>query len=327
MKNQSKINNIAGFLSFLFLIALTLIPIKSFALSEEDTVKAVVSASAKFDESESIRYYYDEEDGSLTVYSIKSAEIEYDPDSSSLPNYSFMYIDDCIKVKTDENGVLKYVSDGIVPPALSSDAARALIGIRLWLFKVDLYDNTSILDFSKTPIVDSDYYIEWYPLLDEFSTRVKFTDYLRTVFSDNIALAYIDNTSLKIYGNELYDIGGKVAQFSFDSENFGVQEVFTSENGLWHLYRVTVDFDNDMQDLEDVYDVFYVGILYTENGWRIAQTTFKDENELLYLKEYNNDNDEKAVSNPSTDDSATLLPVLLCISLFGTFFCIRKIKN
>lgn len=287
----------------------------AYAESMNETVSKIVSDSGKFENAGKIEYCYD--NGVLSVFSIKSIDIGNEPSD---------YIDCCVKVKISEDGVMNYLPE-VNAPNLSYEQARALIGIRLWLFKVDLYDNTSILNFTKTPIkFEDEEYIDWYPLLDDFSTKTKFTDYLKTVFTDGIASSYLDNdTTIRVYGNELYDIGGKVAQFSFDSENYAVEEVFTSDNGAWHQYRVSVKFDSYMgDDLENTYDDFYVGIFYTENGWRIAQTTFKNESELLYLETYTKKATEK---NPSTSDFSIFFPLVLSISLTGTLISLKKGKR
>jgi hypothetical protein len=279
-----------------------------------DTVSKVVSNSRQFENAERIKFYYDAENAVLTVVSIKSLDIGNEP---------IDYIDVCVKVKISEDGIMNYLPEK-TPSGLSLDEARTMISKRLWLFKTDLYDNTEILDYTKTPI--NDYGIEKYPLLDDFSTAAKFTDYLKTVFTKNIAEHYLQDTTITSFGNELYDIGGKVAQFTFDSENFAVTEVFASENGLWHLYRVTIQFDNDMHDLDGVgaYDDFYVGFFYTENGWRIAQTTFKNDYELFYFETY--DKKATAEKNPSTSDLSVLFPLILSISFTGTLLCFKRGK-
>ncbi len=293
------------------LLSVLLFSAITFAASMTETVSKIVSDSKRFENAEEIKYCYDEDNAVLSVFSIKSLDIG---------NEQIDYIDDCVRVKISENGVMNYLPESTPPSGLSSDEARAMISTRLWLFKTDLYDNTEMLDYTRTPI--NDYGIEKYPLLDDFSTFAKFTGYLKTLFTDNIAEHYIEDTTITVFGNELYDIGGKVAQFTFDYDNFATEEVFTSENGAWHLYRVTVYFDNDMHDLENTYDDFYIGLYYTQKGWRIAQTTFKNESEIIYLETY--ENKEVKANNPSTADISVVFPLILIISLTGSLLCLKK---
>jgi hypothetical protein len=297
---------LAALISVLFFTPVT------FAESMTEAVSKIVSDSKKFEDAEKIKYCYDEYNSVLSVFSIKSLDIGNEP---------IDYIDDCVRVKISENGVMNYLPES-APSALSFDEARAMIHTRLWLFKTDLFDNTEILDFTKNPI--NDYGIEKYPLLDTFSTPAKFTEYLKTLFTDNIAEHYLEDTTITVFGNELYDIGGKVAQFTFDYDNFATEEVFTSENGAWHLYRVTVKFDNAMHDLEGAYDDYYVGFFYTENGWRIALTTFKNDYELFYFETY--DKTATAEKNPSTSDLSVLFPLILSISFTGALICFKRGK-
>ena len=312
---MKKIIKIAVISALIVVISVIMIGMCTFAESMDETVAKIVADSKIFENAETIKYSFDEKENILTVYSIK----EFDTQFGKVD-----YIADSVKVKIAEEGVMHYIQT-TDPSNLSPDEARAIIAKRMWLFYTDLYNNTAMLDFTRTPITDVDG-IEKYPLLDDFSTEAKFTEYLKTIFTENVAMHYLEDTSITIFGNELYDIGGKVAQFTFDYENFQLEEIFTAESKAWHLYRVTVKFDNDMNDLADTYDDFFIGIFNTENGWRIAQTSLKNESELLYFGTYDNKaTDENNHKNPSTADTSVIVPFIMSISFIGSLLSLKKI--
>ena len=278
-----------------------------YALTPDENVARIVAHSEKMSSAEEVRYYFDDKEGTITVYSVKTLEID------------LTYIADRVKVLISQDGVMNYITE-MSPSVLSTDEARAIVAKILWLYKTDTYNNTPLLDFTRTPITD-DEGIERYPLLEEFSTPAKFTEYLKTVFTDNIAENYLNNTTITVFGNELYDIGGKVAQYSLDYENFMLKEIYTSENGLWRFYQVTIP----NEDIDDMIDdmIFNIGLMYTENGWRIAYSELTNEQEYLYLHKYNSEQNGKNY-NPATSDILVLFPVLLSVSLVSSIICLKK---
>lgn len=280
-------------------------------------INSVVSNTERLNDASEILYSYDEYSQIITVYELD----EMNNEENSNTVFSSKFINSYYPVKIDNNGMLKYIQ--VMPPEpLSLEEVRSLIGIRLWLYKVDLYNNTSILDFSQTPIRDGDY-IEWYPLLEEFSTIYKMQDYLKTVMTDNLAEHYINNTSIRLFGNDLYDIGGKVSLYSYNYDGFIVEQVFVSDTGYWQFYKVIVP-DTGMSDT----DVFMVGLLYTQEGWRIAYSTLKNESEFDYLDIFIRSDNNK-IDNPSTSDNSFLYPLLLIISacILIVYLIIRRIKK
>ena len=276
-----------------------------------DMIDDIVANTDVFKESEQIKYTFDEDSQTITVYSIKTIDSE----ECNL-DYPY-YIDTYVRVRIENNGLLRLI-DNVEQAYISIDEVRSIINRRLWLYKVDQFDNTSILDYSKTPIKDNNA-IDWYPLLDEFATIDKMQDYLKSILTDNLAENYIKNTSIRVFGNELYDIGGKVSQYSYYYEDFLMSETYVSKNGNWHLYTVTIP---DPEGLGEC-DIFHIGLLLTPEGWRIAYSSIKEGNETDYLQKY-----EKSTvieqNNPSTSDYTLIFPLLLTVSIF---LFIHEIKN
>ena len=278
------------------------------ALSDEEYVDLILSDPEAYnilETAEEIRYSFNESENIIYIYSVKNLNNEYP------------YISDFIKARADETGRINIVPQQ-APSQITIEGARALIAKRLWLFKTDIYDNTALLDYTKNPIKDANG-IELYPLLDEFSTTEKFKKYLNTILTPNLAEHYLEDTTVTEFGNTLYDIGAKVAQYTFDYETFSLEELFTSENWKWRFYRITVPFD----EFGD--SVFTVGLFYGENGWRIAYSDIQAENELEYFNFYNYSSEiNHKTNNPSTNDISYLIPILFFISSAG--FCLIKKK-
>lgn len=296
------------FILFIFTVCFTfaLFTVTTNAKTVTGLIDTLKAESKYFAESENIRYSYNKEAKLLTMYAILTAEngIEYIADTA----YVDVDQDEHWRIRTDEKK----------PSNLSDEEARIITDKRLWLYKADKYDNTFLLDFTVTPIKDANG-TEWYPLLDEFSTAGKFTSYLKTIFTDSIASDYITNSSIRVFGNELYDIGGKVSQHTFNYESYLLEKTYVSENGDWYFYKVTVPMDDEIGNL-----TFTIGLYFTENGWRICYDGFKNISEITSFA-----NAEKRIElgedgNPSTCDFSVIYPVLLTISVTIPTFILKK---
>ena len=294
-------------------IALT-VCILSFVIALSASVQTIAgtldllkASSEAFNESEDLRYSFNPQTGIVSVFALKTAEDGIE------------YIADTAYIEYGQGGLIKILPDSYSPKKLTDEEARAIINRRLWLYKADKYDNTYMLDLTATPIKDADG-TEWYPLLDDFSTQSKFISYLKEIFTDNLASNYIVDTSVRHFGNELYDIGGKVSQYSFDYSGYLLEQIFASDNGGWYFYKITVPMDEEIGTLE-----YTVGLYYSENGWKICYDGFKNTSETDYLEKIEQNSFEIEDDNPSTGDITLLYPLLSVCSLIGIVFL--KIKK
>ncbi len=269
-----------------------------------DTLK---SESTEFAKSDNIRYSYNNETRLLTMYAVLTAEngIEYIADTA--------YVD----ISSDGNWSIREYAK--IPNSISDEEARILTDKRLWLYKTDKYDNTYLLDFTATPIKDANG-TEWYPLLDEFSTQSKFISYLKSIFSNSLATDYITNTSIRIFGNELYDIGGKVSLIPFKYEGYLLEQTFVSENGGWYFYDITIPSE-DFGNL-----TFTIGLYYEDNGWRVCYDGFKENSEISSFVKAEKKIELDDESNPSTCDFSIIAPMLSVLALTGITFILKKHK-
>lgn len=302
--------NFKKFILFTLTVCLTfaLFTVNSSAQTVTGLIDTLKSYSAEFAKSENIRYSYDKEASLLTMYAILTAD------------NGIEYIADTAYVDVDRDGNWKVRTEDIIPDPLSDEEARILTDKRLWLYKADKYDNTYLLDFTQTPIKDTSG-TEWFPLLDEFSTTSKFTAYLKTIFTNSLANDYITNTSIRIFGNELYDIGGKVSMYSFHYEDYLLEKTFESDNGDWYFYKVTVPMDNEIGNL-----TFEIGLYFTEDGWRVCYDGFGKTSEIASFVKAEKRIDLEDDSNPSTCDISLIYPLISILAFSGILFVFQKKK-
>lgn len=291
---------------FLFVV---LFPIVGHAQTVSGITDMLKSESTIFADSDDIRYKYDGDTGILTIYAVKTNEngLQYAADTAY------------IRVEPDGRWEMIPQDENDISP-LTIDDARVMINKRLWLYKADKYDNSYMLDLTSTPIKDADG-TEWYPLLDDFSTQSKFTAYLKEIFVDNIALDYISQTTVRVFGNELYDIGNKSSSESFNYDDCFIEQTFVSEDGRWHFYKVTVNVNSEFAS------TFTVGIYFSQNGWRIGYDGFNNVSMLDNMNKIENGNvkiDSTVVEdNPSTTDFSLIPLLFAAMSGTGMIFALK----